>query len=543
MRDIVYITGHKNPDTDSICAAIAYAEFKRKMGVEAVPVRLGDINRETEFVLEYFNVPAPEYLSTVRTQVADLDIDIINPVCPEISMKKAWTIMKKNNVKVIPVVDESEKLLGIVTLTDITNRYMDILEDDIIASSKTPLRNIIDTLSAKLICGSEQDFNTTGKVVIPAMAPEKMEYYIHKGDIVLAGNRKENQIKAIELGANCVVITYGGTADQEVVELAKKNRCVVMVAQADTYTAARLINQSIPVGYVMTKSEILSFNINDFLDDIREKMLKTRFRSYPVVDDNNRIKGFISRYHLISQNRKKIILVDHNEKSQTIDGIEQAEILEIIDHHRIGDIQTGQPTYFKNEPVGSVSTIIAGMYFDNGIRPSKNIAGILCAAIISDTLKFKSPTCTFADVSAAEKLAEIAGINIDALAMEMFKKGSSLHGRTPDDILYYDFKEFHLGKYKLGVGQINVSERESLNDTKDELIRYMDEVCRARNYNLLMLLVTDIINEGSEVLFVGKDKAMVARAFNVETYENSVFLRGVVSRKMQIIPKLSSVMQ
>jgi manganese-dependent inorganic pyrophosphatase len=543
MADTVYITGHKNPDTDSICAAIAYAELKRKLGINAIPVRLGDINKETEFVLEYFNIPAPEYLATVRTQLSDLDIDIISPAWPEVSIKTAWTIMKKNNVKVIPVVDENEKFLGLVTTSDITKKYMDMLENDIIAYSKTPLMNIVETLNAKLICGSQKDFNTTGRVVMPAMNPEEMGAFVSKGDIVIDGSKKETQIKAIELGANCLIVTYNGSVDEEVVELARKNKCILMIAPGDTFTTARLINQSIPVGYVMTSTNVVSFNINDFVDDIKDEMLRTRFRSYPVLDDEQKVRGFISRYHLISRKRKKVILVDHNERSQTVDGIEQAEILEIIDHHRIGDIQTGYPVYFKNEPVGSTSTIITNLYFDKGIRPSKNIAGILCAAIISDTIKFKSPTCTPMDINTAQKLSEIAELDIDRFASEMFRRGSSLRGKSLEKILYNDFKEVRLGKFKFGVGQINASDRESLSEIKDDLIKYMNDICTFKDYDLLILLVTDIINVGSEVLFAGREKSIAQKAFNVGAGEDSVYLNGVVSRKMQIIPQLAAAVQ
>lgn len=454
MNELIYVTGHRNPDTDSICSAIAYAELKNKFGIAAVPVRIGNVNKETEFVLKYFGVEIPEYLATVRTQVSDLNIDLANPVSADISIKTAWSIMQKNNIKVLPVAEENGKLLGIITLSDITSSYMDALENNILSASNTPLRNITDTLNAKLVNGDESDFKTTGKVVIAAMAPDNMEPYIEKGDIVLVGNRKDSQLKAIEIGVSCIILTCGGQIDVDVLESARKNACIVMETSYDTFTTARLINQSIPVGFIMTRKELVCFNINDFIDSIKDKMLRTRYRSYPVVDDNYCIKGFISRYHLISQRKKKIILLDHNEKLQTIDGIEQADILEIIDHHRIGDIQTGYPVYFKNDTVGSTSTLIADMFFANGIKPSKSIAGILCAAIISDTINFKSPTSTYPDKAAASKLAKLADIDLDEFAVSLFKAGSSLEGMTPQAILDYDFKDYNLNKYRVGIGHI-----------------------------------------------------------------------------------------
>jgi manganese-dependent inorganic pyrophosphatase len=539
MKELIYIFGHRNPDTDSICSAIAYADLKSKMGFNAQPFRLGEINLETDYVLKFFGLPVPEYLETVKTQVADLNMDRINPASPDISLKVAWSLMKKHNYKVLPVVDDEEHLIGLVTLSDITNKYMDTLENNIIASGKTPLANILETINATLLSGNRDQFDTTGKVVVAAMQPDEMEPFIEKGDIVIVGNRSDSQLRAIELGANCLVLTCGCSVDPAVITSAEKGGCIVMTTPNTTFDAARLINQSVPVNYSMTTKNLVYFHINDFLDEIKERMLQTRFRSYPVVDDADRIKGFISRYHLISQRRKCVILLDHNEKSQTVDGIDQAEILEIIDHHRVGDIQTGNPIYVNNEPVGSTATIIANKYFDGGIRPSRKIAGILCAAIISDTLKFKSPTCTHIDRVTAFKLAEIAAIDPEKFAGLMFKKGTSLEGKSVHQILYQDFKYYNLGKYKIGIGQINTTDTESIREIETDLVEYMKKICQDNQYNLLMLMVTDIITEASEVFFAGKDKMLLAKAFGVELGENSVILPGVVSRKKQIVPNMA----
>jgi manganese-dependent inorganic pyrophosphatase len=539
MKELIYIFGHRNPDTDSICSAIAYADLKSKMGFNAQPFRLGEINLETDYVLKFFGLPVPEYLETVKTQVADLNMDRINPASPDISLKVAWSLMKKHNYKVLPVVDDEEHLIGLVTLSDITNKYMDTLENNIIASGKTPLANILETINATLLSGNRDQFDTTGKVVVAAMQPDEMEPFIEKGDIVIVGNRSDSQLRAIELGANCLVLTCGCSVDPAVITSAEKGGCIVMTTPNTTFDAARLINQSVPVSYSMTTKNLVYFHINDFLDEIKERMLQTRFRSYPVVDDADRIKGFISRYHLISQRRKCVILLDHNEKSQTVDGIDQAEILEIIDHHRVGDIQTGNPIYVNNEPVGSTATIIANKYFDGGIRPSRKIAGILCAAIISDTLKFKSPTCTHIDRVTAFKLAEIAAIDPEEFAGLMFKKGTSLEGKSVHQILYQDFKYYNLGKYKIGIGQINTTDTESIREIETDLVEYMKKICQDNQYNLLMLMVTDIITEASEVFFAGKDKMLLAKAFGVELGENSVILPGVVSRKKQIVPNMA----
>lgn len=543
MNELIYITGHKNPDTDSICSAIAYAELKKRHSIDAVPIRIGDINKETEFVLKYFGVEIPEFKETVRTQVSDLNMDIINPVSEDISVKAAWSIMQKNNIKVLPVADINGKLLGVISLTDITTSYLDAMDNSILAASNTPLGNIIDTLNARLICGNEDKFKANGKVVVAAMTADEMEPFVEKGDIVILGNRKDNQLKAIEIGVSCIILTCGCQIDDDVVKFAKEKDCIVLETGYDTLMSARFINQSIPVSHIMTKKQLICFNLHDFTENIKDIMLKTRYRSYPVVDDNGVIKGFISRYHLISQRKKKVILLDHNEKSQTIDGIEQADILEIIDHHRIGDIQTSYPIYFKNDAVGSTATLIANMYFENGLNPSKSIAGILCAAIISDTLQFKSPTSTYADELAASRLAKIADIHLEEFATALYKASASLEGMSPQTILEYDFKDFVFNKYKIGIGQINSSDSEAFKKIQDSLLAHMKTVKENKGYRLILLMVTDIINEGSEILFVGDDGALIEKAFNIKGHEGCAFLKGVVSRKKQVIPILSSTIQ
>ena len=513
--------------------------MKQKLGINAVPVRIGGINKETEFVLKYFNASVPEYLETIRTQVSDLSMDIINPVSEDISIKTAWGIMQKNNFRVLPVVNESEELIGIVTLSDITSSYMNALEKNVLLASKTPLKNIIETLNANLLYGNKDDFKNSGKVVIADMLPEKMDTYIDKGDMVLVGNRKGSQLKAIELGASCIIASCGGEIEHEVVALAEKSRCIVMETKYDTFAVARLINQSIPVGFIMTKKELTYFNLHDFTDRVKEKMLKTRYRSYPVVDDHNRMKGFISRYHLISQRRKKIVLLDHNEKIQTVDGIEQAEIIEIIDHHRVGDIQTTNPILFKNEPVGSTATIIANLYFENGIKPTKGTAGILCAAILSDTMKFKSPTCTFLDEITASKLAAIAEIDIDEFAAALFQATCSFKNLSPEAVLKNDFKEYQIGKYKIGIGQINTVDMEGFADIKAKLLEQMEKLAKEGQYQLIVLMITDLISEGSQMLYKGDYNHLMVKAFSTDANADSIYLKKIVSRKKQVLPVLA----
>lgn len=541
MNDKIYVFGHKNPDSDSICAAIAYADFKNKNGsIPAEAVRLGEINLETKFILDYFGVEKPQLIETVRTQISDLDIDRITPVSPDISLMVAWTLMKSGGIKTLPIVDEYNKLMGVITLSNLTASYMDIWDNFILAKSNTKIDNIVDTLSAKYAFIPEFTPDFSGKILTIAMQPSSAINVIEEGDVVICGDREDTQKIILEKKASLMIITGNLPISDEIVETAKKFKCVVISTPFDSFTASRLITQSIPVRSIMSTENIISFREDDFVEDITDKMLKTRYRTYPVVDLNNCVVGTISRYHLISRRKKKLILVDHNEKNQSVDGIEDAEVVEIIDHHRVAAVQTGQPIYFRNQPVGSTSTIVASIFFESGIRPSKKIAGILSAAIISDTLLFKSPTSTMTDRLVLKRLAEIAGIDPEQFANEMFKAGTSLKGRTVNEIFNQDFKAFEIGSNKVGISQIGTMDMASFTPIKDEMMSYMDSTAVSKKYDLIIFMLTDIVNNNSELLLAGKETDLVAKAFNVTIENNSVCLPGVVSRKKQIVPPLSS---
>lgn len=542
MKNIIYITGHRNPDTDSICSAIAYAEFKNKTGkIPAVPIRLGEVNRETQFVLGYFNAEMPELITTVKTQVSDLDIDMVAPISPDISLKMAWAIMKKNDIKTLPVIDENDRLAGVASVSNLASSYLDIWDNSILAKSKTTLENILDTLSAKCVYRPDGTFKITGKIIVASMHPDSMKEIIEPGDIAICGDREDSQRLIINSKACLIIITGNYVPNDDIINLAKTSGCSIILTPFDTFTASRLITQSIPISYVMSKKNVLSFNTEDFIDDIKYIMLETRYRSYPVLDENNKVIGSISRYHLISQNRKKVILLDHNEKTQSVLGLEDAEILEIIDHHRIADVQTGLPIYFRNEPVGSTSTIVASIFFENGIRPSKNVAGLLCAAIISDTLLLKSPTATLVDELILKRLAQIADLNIEEFAKEMFKAGTSLEGKTAKEIFFQDFKVFSLNNFKVGVSQVGTMYIESFDPLKDDMINLMTKKAKDSGFDLILLMLTDILNGGSVLIAVGEHTDVVSKAFNVSLTNNGVYIPGLVSRKKQVIPPITAV--
>lgn len=541
MKNIIYITGHKNPDTDSICSAIAYAEFKNKTGkIPAVPIRLGETNPETQFILKYFNVAEPELVTTVKTQISDLDIDIVAPISPDISLKMAWSIMKKKNIKTLPVIDENEQLAGVASVSNLASNYLDIWDNSILAKSKTPLENILDTLSAKCLYKTEAPFKITGKIIVVAMHPESTKSVIETGDIAICGDRDDSQCLVLNSKASLIIITGNHAPTEEVIKLAKTKDCTIILTPYDTFTASRLITQSIPIDYVMTRKNLVTFNTDDFIDDIKYTMLETRYRSYPVLDENNKVIGSVSRFHLISEKKKKIILVDHNERAQSVLGIEDAEILEIIDHHRIADVQTGQPIYFRNEPVGSTSTIVASIFFENGIRPSKGVAGLLCAAIISDTLLLKSPTSTLVDKLTLSRLAQIANLNVEEFAKEMFKAGTSLDGKTAEEIFHQDFKTFTLNTFKVGVSQVGTMYIEGFDTLKYDMIDLMNKKAKESGFDLLILMLTDILNGGSVLIAAGEYKEIVSKAFNVTLTDSGVYIPGLVSRKKQVIPPITA---
>lgn len=543
MKETIYITGHKNPDSDSICSAIAYAEYKNGNGdVNAIPVRLGDINRETNFILSYFDVEVPSLMETVRLSVEDLNFDKIPPVSPEISLRMALNIMSMNNVNSLPVVDENEQLIGIVTLADIIQNYIDVWDNAVLGKSGATIENIIDTLSAEALVLPDDSKPFKGKLLVLAMEPSTFKKYIDDNDIAICGDRKDIQEVALNSDISLMIVTGNGKIENALMEVARERRITVISTPHDTFTASRLITQSIAISYVMTTKNLVYFTLDDLVDDVKVHMSQTRYRSYPVVDHERKVIGSISRYHLISSMKKKVILVDHNERSQSVDGLEEAEILEIIDHHRVADVFTGAPIYFRNEPVGSTSTIVASILFENGRRPSKRTAGILAAGIISDTLLFRSPTSTNTDKIILDRLAKIADLDVEEFAMEMFKAGTSLTGKTPKELLNQDFKSFVINEDKIGISQVYTMDPESLKEMREDLVMTMEERSKEYGYSIFMLMLTDIFKQASEMIVVGPNKESAAKAFDATLEGNSFYAPGVLSRKKQVIPPITNIL-
>lgn len=535
----VFVVGHKNPDTDSICSAIAYANLKTNTSEGTyIAKRAGHLNAETEYVLKQFGVEAPSLLSNVRLQVKDVDVNRMPGIRANTSIKDAWAIMKENKAYTIAITEE-DKLEGVITTGDIATSYMDVYDNRILSTAKTQFKNIVKTLDGEIIVGNDEEYFTKGKVVVAASSPDKMEAFIEKGDIVILGNRYEVQLCAIELEASCIIICQGDQVTRTITKLAEERNVVVITTPHDTFTTGRLVNQSIPVEHFMRKDGLSIFNTNDYVEDIKKDMAKDRTRDFPVVDRKGNFYGFISSRRLMDASKKQVILVDHNEKTQAIDGIEEADILEIIDHHRLGGLETSGPVYFRNQPVGCTATIIFNMYKEHGVELDKTTASLLCSAIISDTLLFRSPTCTWFDQMVAKELAGIADINMEELAQNMFRAGSDLKGKNAEEICFQDFKQFTVGNVKFGVGQINSMDAEELVEIKEKLVPYLETGASLHGLDMIYLMLTNIIEESTELLYYGKgSRELVREAYALPIDVDEIILEGVVSRKKQLIPTL-----
>lgn len=541
----ITVIGHKNPDTDSICSAIAYAELKNRLGNTElyVPRRAGAINAETRFVLKHFDVDVPELVEDVGTQVKDIEIREIAGVSSSISLKKAYTLMKENNVVTLPITNDGF-LEGLITIGDIATSYMDVYDSSILAKAKTSYHNIVETLDAELLVGDENAIFEEGKVLVAAANPDLMEGYIEEHDLVITGNRYETQLCAIEMNAGCIIICEGATVSRTIKKLAETKGCTLLSTPHDTYTVARLINQSMPVEYFMIKEKIDKFLTTDFVEEIKEVMTKKRTRDFPILDTKGKYRGMISRRNLLDMKKKQVILVDHNEKSQAADGVENTEILEIIDHHRLGTMETITPVFFRNQPLGCTATIIFQMFQENHLEISKKTAGLLCSAILSDTLMYRSPTCTPADKAAAEVLAAIAEIDVETYANEMFLAGSNLRNKSEEEIFFQDFKKFSSEDVTFGISQITSLNENELKMLGRRLKPCLEQFRKNQRVNMVFFMLTDIVRESTTLLYAGEEvESILEILYGHAGLENVIELPGVVSRKKQLVPLLIQAIQ
>lgn len=541
----VIVTGHKNPDSDSICSAISYAYLKNQLTGEAyIPCRAGHVNPETQYILDTFGFEKPQYIPSLEPRLHDIQYRQVEGITSHMSLKRAWEYMRDNNITTLPVLNKHNQLKGIVTLGDIARFYMEDQGADALAAAGTSYRNIVDALNGELVVGDPEAHFTQGKVIVAAANPDVMEDYINEHDMVILGNRYESQLCSIEMKAGCIVVCLGSKVSKTIQKLASEAGCAIIASPLDTYACSKLVNQAVPVRHVMKTSNLITFRHDDLVADVRSSVSKLRIRYFPILDSAGNYMGMFSQRNLLDMERQKVILVDHNEKDQAVDGIRSADVVEIIDHHRIDSVETSNPIYFRNMPLGCTATIITMMYRENQVEIPKHIAGLLCSAILSDTLMFRSPTCTIIDQQTAQDLAKIADIDIVSHATAMFNAGSELGDKTPDEIFHRDYKRFTAEDKRLAVAQITSVSQSELDRLKEDMIPYLKNHLPASGLDMLFLMLTNIIGESTELLYVGSGaQDYVSAAFHCQAGENSVFLPGVVSRKKQLMTPLLSVME
>jgi len=542
----VVVIGHRNPDTDSICSAIAYAELKNKTSdLVCEARRAGKMNQETEFVLKKFGVTPPRMCTDVNPKIRDVDYRQVPGIPGSTSLRKAWEIMRDQKIDTLPVTSEDDELQGVITVKDIATANMDLFDTGILAKSRTSYRNILETLGATMVVGSEDAECTTGHIRIGTATPEMLESNMEKGDIVILTNRYESQLCAIEKEASLIIICNGAKVGRTIQHIAAETGVAIMSAPCDTYAAAKLISQCAPISYYMTRDDIMKFTLVTPVADVTRVMAKVRHRYFPILDADGKYCGMISRRNIINLRKRRIILVDHNEATQAVEGFDQAEILEIIDHHRIGSLETSGPVYFRNQPVGCTATIVTQMYDENGVTIPQKTAGLLLAAILSDTLVFRSPTCTPVDVNVANRLAKIAGVDINEFANEMFEAGEKLDGKTAEEVFLQDFKVFMCGDIRFGVAQGSYMTRKNLTAAEALLKPYLEEARNKQNVEDIYMLLTDVPKEESVVICNGRYAAEVLTdGFDTQPAADASWtLPGVVSRKKQFIPALMTAYQ
>ena len=542
----VVVIGHRNPDTDSICSAIAYAELKNRTStLVCEPRRAGKMNQETEFVLKKFGVTPPRMCTDVNPKIRDVDYREMPGIPGSTSLRRAWKIMRDQQIDTLSITSADNELEGIITVKDLATANMDVFDTAVLAKSRTSYKNILETLNGTMVVGNADAVCTTGHIKIGTATPEMLESSVEKGDIVILSNRYESQLCAIEKEASLLIICNGAKVGRTIQRIADETGVAIMTTPVDTYAAGKLISQCAPISYYMTRDNILKFTLVTPVADVLRVMAKVRHRYFPILDEEGKYCGMVSRRNVIALRKRRIILVDHNEATQAVEGFDQAEILEIIDHHRIGSLETSGPVYFRNQPVGCTATIITQMYDENGVDIPPQIAGLLLAAILSDTLAFRSPTCTPVDENAAKRLAKIAGVDIEEFSTEMFEAGEKLDGKTPEEVFLQDFKVFMCGDIRFGVAQGSYMTRKNLTAAEALLKPYLEEARNKQNVEDIYMLLTDVPKEESVVICAGRHAdEMLRSGFEIEpAADDSWTLPGVVSRKKQFIPALMTAYQ
>ncbi|RKD27649.1 manganese-dependent inorganic pyrophosphatase [Caminicella sporogenes DSM 14501] len=530
---MIFVFGHRNPDTDSVASAIALSYLKNKLGYNTIPCVLGDLNKETEYILDKFEIEKPKLLDNVKTQIKDLDYDKVDSIGPYDTILTAYKIMESRKIRTLPIVDKSGKLLGIVTMKDIA---MELIRGDFY-SLKTRINNIVDNLEGEILVGEDKEIE--GKISVVAFYYDtiKEDKILNENSIVIVGDRYDIVDYSIECKVKLIIITGGKKLPEKYLKKAQKNNVDIISVKGDTYTISKLINQCNYISSIMKDRDIIKFYEREYLEDVKEVLLTSKHSNYPIVNDDNQFLGFMNRRHILNPNRKKVILVDHNESNQSIEGLSEAEIIEVVDHHKIGNISTSSPILFRNMPVGSTCTIVYKMYKEYGIDVEDKIAGILISGIISDTMFFKSPTTTEEDKKAVYELNSVLKLDLEKYAMDMFRAGTSLEGQSIDEIFLKDFKEFTVKEKTIGISQVFTLDIEQIFNKKDEFLSYINDIHKNKQYYLTLLLITDILKEGSYIFYKSENDKIITVAFNKEG-KQGMFVESLVSRKKQVLPKI-----
>ena len=535
--ETIYITGHRNPDTDSIVSAMAYAALKNALGDRRYQAaRLGQVSDETNIVLERFGAKPPKLLSNLRTQVRDLDFDTPATLSPAATVSFAWRKMQQDKLSVLPVTNEDGTLYGMISAGDVANYDVASVRDPYM--KEIPIYNLLSVLEGQILNRSgEMKDVVSGEVTVALPTGRENLIFSDRDSIVICGDQPDMIRRALELNVHCVIVCQAEVC-QELLDV-ETETCIIATPY-DAYRVVRLICHALPISSICKSKDLVYFHLDDYIDDVRERVLESRFRAYPILDENECVVGTLSRFHLLRPRRKQVVLVDHNERAQSVDGLEQADILEIVDHHRLADIETKNPIYVRNEPVGSTATIVAGMYQEKGLLPSNKIAGLLAAAIVSDTVMFKSPTCTQRDRDVANRMARIANVSLDELGQAIFSANCG-DDKTVESMLGTDYKEFHIAGHDLAVSQITCMDSDRLLRRKEDFLAAMGEIRRKKGLDSVVLMITDVLLDGTQLLFVGDEKT-ICQAFNIRNEEeNCAFLPKIMSRKKQVIPILSGL--
>lgn len=534
--DTIYITGHRNPDTDSIVSAMAYAALRNALGDRRYQAaRLGQISDETQIVLERFGFQPPRLIHNVRTQVRDLDYDTPPTLSAAATVSRGWQTMQNGKISVLPVANEDGTLFGTLSAGDVANYDITSVRNPCVED--IPVYNLLSVLEGKILneVSNVQEV-ISGEVTIALPTGRENLLFSNKNSIVVCGDQPDMIRRALDLQVNCVIVCQAEVSP-ELLETAGET-CIVSTP-IDAYQALRLIFHAVPISRVCKSGDLVCFHLDDYIDDVQNTVLESRFRAYPILDENEQVVGMLSRFHLLRPRRKRVVLVDHNEKSQSVIGLDQAEILEIIDHHRLADIETKNPIHVRNEAVGSTNTIIAEMYQEKGLMPTANMAGLMAAAIVSDTVMFKSPTCTQRDIDMAGRLSRIASVKLEDLGQAIFS-ASCGDDKTAEAILGTDYKEFHIAGHNLAVSQVTTMDSERLLNRQKEFFEVMDRLLKKQGLNTVVFMITDVLLEGTHLLFTG-DEDTIRQAFSIKGEENSAFLPKIMSRKKQVIPMLSAL--